>query len=114
MDKPVSLTMREYLVRTLAPKLLVSEKVIDTVVAFQFSEANAALLSNDSVEISGFGKMVFNKKKALKKMEKWQMQKAFYEEIINNPETSEQKRQTTQVRLKNLLHNIEVLKPKLI
>ena len=110
----MSLSIRDYLVRTLAVKMLVSEKVIDTVVAFQFSEANSALLSNESIEISGFGKMVFNKKKAIKKMEKWQMQKAFYEAIINNPETSEQKRQTTEVRLKNLMHNIDVLKPKLI
>jgi nucleoid DNA-binding protein len=86
--------MREYLVRTLAPKILVSEKIIDTVVAYQFSEANAAMLTNDSIEISGFGKMLFNKKKAIKKMEKFLSQKALFESIledVNAPELKKHK-----------------------
>ena len=113
MDKPQSLTMREYLVRILAPKILVSEKIIDTVIAHQFSEANAALLTNDSIEISGFGKMFFNKKKAIKKMEKFLSQKALFESILADNEISEQKRNTTKVKLNNVLANIDVLKPKL-
>lgn len=113
MDKPVSLTMREYLVRTLAPKLLLSEKVIDQVVAHQFSEANVALRDNDSVEISGFGKFLFNQKKAKKKMEKMLSQKALFESILAEPNLTEQKRHTTEVKLNNVLINIEFLKPKL-
>ena len=113
MDKPISLTMREYLVRTLAPKLLVSEKVIDTVVAYQFSEANAALADNDSVEISGFGKLLFNRKKAEQKMEKFLSQKALFESILQNPEAPEQKKHKAQLKFNTVLHNIEVLKPKL-
>lgn len=113
MDKPQSLTMREYLVRTLAPKLLISEKVVDTVIAYQFSEANAALLMNDSVEISGFGKMLFNKKKAIKKMEKFLSQKALFESILADSGISEQKRHNTTLKLNTVLNNIEVLKPKL-
>lgn len=70
MDKPISLSVKDYLVRTLAPKMLVSEKVIDAVVVHQFQEANDALKRNHSVEISGFGKFYFNHKKAVKKLER--------------------------------------------
>lgn len=113
MDKPVSLTMREYLVRTLAPKLLISEKVVDAVIVHQFSEANAALKDNESIELSGFGKLLFNKKKAYKKMEKFISQKALFESMIENPDTPEQKKHKAQLKLNTVLNNIEVLKPKL-
>lgn len=113
MDKPVSLTMREYIVRTLAPKLLISEKVVDAVIVHQFSEANLALKDNESIELSGFGKLLFNKKKAQKKMEKFLSQKAVFEAMINNPNITEQKRHAAQLKLNTVLNNIEVLKPKL-
>ena len=70
MDKPQSLSMKDYLTRKLAVNLMMSEKVIDAIVSHQFSSANEALLSNDSVEISGFGKFYFNKNKAIKRMER--------------------------------------------
>lgn len=113
MDKPVSLSMREYLVRTLAPKLMVSEKVIDTVIVHQFSEANAAMSDNESIEISGFGKLFFNKKKAHKKMEKFLSQKALFESILQDSEAPEQKKHKAQLKLNTVLNNIDVLKPKL-
>jgi len=113
MDKPQSLTMREYLVRTLAPKILVSEKIIDIVIAYQFSEANAAMLTNDSIEISGFGKMLFNKKKAIKKMEKFLSQKALFESILKDANAPELKKHKAQLKLNTVLNNIDVLKPKL-
>jgi hypothetical protein len=113
MDKPQSLTMREYLVRILAVKLLKSEKVIDAVIVHQFSEANAALHNNDTVEISGFGKFYFNQKKAKKKLQKYLDMKAAYEAMLQNPEISEQKKKSTQVRLTNLNASIETLKPRI-
>lgn len=108
----MSLSVKDYIIRKMAVKLMVSEKVIDTVVSHQFNSANEALKDNKSVEISGFGKFVFNQKKANKRMEKLLSQKAYFQSVIDSPETSEQKRLSTQVKLTNVLHNIEVLKPK--
>ena len=113
MDKPISMSVRDFLVRTLAPKLLLSEKVVDTVVAHQFIEANIALKDNHSIEISGFGKFLFNQKKAQKKMEKMLSQKALFEAMVENPDTPEQKRHKAQLKLNTVLNNIEILKPKL-
>jgi nucleoid DNA-binding protein len=113
MDKPVNLSIRDYLVRTLAVKLLVNEKVVDTVVAHQFSEANEALRHNDSIEISGFGKFFFNKKKAVKKMEIMHKQITSLERQLANPETTEHRKAIAQQKISSLTANIEQLKPRI-
>ena len=52
--------MKDYLIRRLAVKLMTSEKTIETVINHQFQSANEALLNNKTIEISGFGKFIFN------------------------------------------------------
>jgi nucleoid DNA-binding protein len=64
MDKPVTTPLKDFLIRKLAVKLMKSEQIISEVVAHQFKTANEAMLTNDSIEISGFGKFYFNHKKA--------------------------------------------------
>jgi nucleoid DNA-binding protein len=113
MDKPISLSVKDYIIRKMAVKLMLNEKLIDAVVNHQFQSANDALRGNKSVEISGFGKFLFNDKKANRKMEKLLSQKAYYELMLNNPEVSEQKKSSTRIKLTNVLNNIEFLKPKL-
>jgi nucleoid DNA-binding protein len=113
MDKPVNLSMRDYLVRTLAVKMMVSEKVIDTVVAHQFSEANEALRHNDSIEISGFGKFFFNKKKAVKKLETMHRQKEALEKQLANTETTEHRKNIAEQKISSLTASIEHLKPRI-
>jgi nucleoid DNA-binding protein len=113
MDKPVSLSMREYLVRTLAVKLMLSEKIVDAVVVHQFSEANVAMSLNDSVEISGFGKFVFNRKKAKKLMEKLLSKEKYFNSLLEDESLSEQKRQSIINKLNNNTLAIDILKPRI-
>lgn len=113
MDKPISLSMKDYLIRTLAVKMMVPEKTIEAVINDQFNSANEAMKIHNTVEISGFGKFIFNYKKAQKKMEKMLSQKELFESRLNDPSISEQKRNTEMVKLNNVIHNINVLKPKL-
>lgn len=112
MDKPISMSVKDYLVRTLAVKLMVSEKTIETVVNHQFQSANEAMDLNNSIEISGFGKLFFNVKKAGKKVEKLQAKKAAMERIINDVNTSEQKRKSSIVTLEKTIVQINQLKPR--
>jgi nucleoid DNA-binding protein len=113
MDKPVSLAMKDWLIRKLAPKLMISEKTLEAVINHQFQSASEAMLSNKTVEISGFGKLIFNDKKAIKKMHTYrQIEKALLN-ILDKPDLSEAKRASTQLKLQSTRHNIEVLKPKL-
>jgi nucleoid DNA-binding protein len=113
MDKPISLSVKDYIIRKMAVKLMMSEKAIDAVITHKFSSANEAMRDNKSVEISGFGKFVFNQKKANQRMEKMLSQKAYFESLLQDPQISEQKKASTQTKLTNVINNIEVLKPKI-
>jgi len=113
MDKPVSLSVKDYIIRKMSIKMKLTEKVIDNVVTHQFSSANEALVSNKSVEVSGFGKFVFNDKKAISKMAKLHIQKGIFENMVNSAELSEQRKASAMVKLQNALLAIETLKPKI-
>lgn len=113
MDKPISLSVKDYIIRKMSVKLMTSEKVIDMVINHQFSSANEALKDNKSVEITGFGKFMFNERKANKRMEKMLSQKALFESVLQDPQVSEQKKASTQTKLTNIIINIEALKPKI-
>lgn len=110
MDKPMSLSVKDYLIRKLAVKLMVSEKVIDAVVNHQFSSANEALASNKTVEISGFGKFIFNQKKAEKKMAKYLAIKEALERKVKVPEHDTN---ANRLKLEGITLAIQSLKPKM-
>lgn len=114
MDKPISLSMKDYLIRRLAVKLMTSEKTIEAVINHQFQSANEALLNNKTIEISGFGKFIFNDKKALKKMSKYKDIQRAYQRHLENPELSENKRRVTELKLQSITEAINALKPKII
>lgn len=110
MDKPRHLSMKDYLVRTLAVKLRIPEKTLDAVISHQFNSANEAMLTNNSIEISGFGKLLFNKKKAEKKMVDLLRIKGHLENKLNTPEGNTPQ---NRVKLESVMQNIATLKPKL-
>ena len=112
-DKPISLSVKEYLIRKMAVKMRISEKVLETVINHQFQSANAAMSQNKSIEISGFGKFFFNEKKAHKTMEKFLSQKALFEKWANDETLPEAKRQSARLKLQIALDGIRDLKPKI-
>jgi hypothetical protein len=113
MDKPTSMSVKDFLVRKLSVQLMTSEKTIEAVVNHQFQSANIAMQENETIEMSGFGKLYFNKKKAQKKMDKMLSKAALFTKQTNNAELSEQKRTSAANKLANTLIGIETLKPKL-
>lgn len=113
MDKPISMSVKDYLVRTLAVKMMLSEKMIETVVNHQFQSANEAMDTNNSIEISGFGKFYFNEKKAQKRLIDLNRKKNLMLEFIASAETSEQKKRSSQVTLEKTEALINLLKSKI-
>lgn len=111
--KPNSMSMRDWLIRRLAPKLLISEKTIEAVINHQFQSANEALLNNKTVEISGFGKLIFNTKKAVKRMSMLQAMEIALQRQIENTELSDNKRRIAGVKLESVRQAIIALKPKI-
>ena len=112
MDKPISMSVKDYLVRTLAVKMMISEKTIETVINHQFQSANEAMDTNNSIEISGFGKFYFNEKKAQKRLVDLTRKKNLMLEFIASADTSEQKKRSSQVTLEKTEALINLLKSK--
>lgn len=113
MDKPISLSVKDYLIRKMAVKLLKSEKTIEAVINHQFTSANSALLKHNSLELSGFGKLLFNVKKANKKFDRMLIQKEMLQKQLVNPEVSEKRKETAKAKLDSLEIALEILKPKI-
>ena len=109
MDKPISLSVKDWLIRKMAVKMMVSEKTIEAVVNHQFQSANEALSQNKSVEISGFGKFIFNDKKGQKKMAKLEQMERALKAKVENPET---RTTLNESKLASVRTAIQILKPK--
>ena len=114
MERPKSLTIKDFLIRKMSVRMLIPEFTLDAIVSHQFQSATQAMLNTKSVEISGFGKFVFNDKKAVKKMEKLLSQKALFEKLMNDDSLSEQRRNNARLKYESVTLNISVLKPKII
>lgn len=113
MDKPRSLSIKEYIIRKMSIKMNTAEKILEAVVNHQFQSATLAFADQKSVELSGFGKFLFNEKKAVKKMEKMMIQKQVLEETIIDETVTDRKKKSAQIKLESLLVAIEILKPKI-
>ena len=113
MDKPISMSVKDYLIRMMAVKTMTSEKTIEAIVNHQFQSANDAMHVHNSLEISGFGKFFFNTKKAERKMEKLLSKKQAFERIVSSPTESEQRKKSASNKLDNTLMGIEALTSKL-
>src|SRR5688572_8805261 len=103
MDKPISMSVKDYLSRLLSIKTNIPLKTIEAIVEHQFQGANEALKANYSVELSGFGKFLFNHSKAHRKYIKNLSKKRLFESQVNNPLLSEQKRSSAQTKLENTI-----------
>ena len=114
MDKPISMSVKDFLVRTLAVKMMMNEKTIEAVVNHQFQSANEAMDLNNSLEISGFGKFYFNEKKATKRLGQLNAKKQAIEKIIIDETTSEQKKRSSKVTLEKTEALINLLTTKTI
>ena len=113
MNKPNTMSVKEFIIKRMAISLVVSEKVIDNVIQHQFDSANDALNTNDTVEISGFGKFFFNTKKANTHYNKLLAMKQAYENILADPSITEKRRHSTEQRMITVLSDIKMLKPKI-
>ena len=113
MDKPVSLSVKAWIIRQMSVRMFIQESIIETVVNHQFEAAYVALDKCGSLEFSGFGRFYFNRKKALKKFEKVKNQIREFTRIVEDPLTTETRRKQVEYKLKITLKIFEYLKMKL-
>ena len=112
MERPASMSVKEWIIKKMAVNMVIPEKVIDSVVTHQFDSANDAVNVHKSVEISGFGKFYFNQKKALTQYNKFLGIKNTYEKMMLE-EMSDVKRNSLELKMKIIESSIKTLKPKI-
>lgn len=112
MEKPMSMTLKEWLIKKMAIDLVISERIINDVITHQYDSANDALNLNNSVEISGFGVFHFNQKKANLHFKKLHAIKQAYYNMLDNPLIDEKNKALTERKIENINLAIKTLKPK--
>lgn len=110
MDKPISLSVKNFVIRKLSVDMIIPESVIEMVVNYQFMTAIKETSTNKSIEISGFGRFLFNEKKALRTMAKYIDQLKMYREELDDVEITEKKRRNLGMRIDSIEGYIEALK----
>ena len=111
-DKPMSMSVKDFLIRRLAVKMMISEKTIEAVVNHQFQEAIQATGKHKSLEISGFGKFFFNEGRAKRQMAKYEDIKAAYEKKLKDETLTDQRKRSLEMKLESVKDSIRDLKPK--
>lgn len=113
MDKPISMSVKDFLIRQMAVKLMTPESTIEAVINHEHQSAAQALQTNYSVELSGFGKFYFNVKRARKKVEKEISKIRYFSSLMEDASISEAKRQSAKNKLTNTVNNLRTLKPRI-
>jgi len=113
MDKPVSLSVKAWIIRNMSVRTQMQEREIEMIVNHQFDSAYTALESCNSLEFSGFGRFFFNKWKALKKLEKFKSQINEFSRILNDPSSTEIRKRNIEMKLQMTRKNFEYLNTKL-
>lgn len=112
-DKPISMPVKDYLIRILSVKLNTPEKTIEAIVNHQCQRALDKMATEYSVEFSGWGKFFFNHKKAQKKLEKFYSKLAMFKASLEKEGITEAKRISLNNKIADAERYIAVLKPKL-
>lgn len=113
MEKPVSLSVKEWIIRNMSTRIGVSERIIETVINDQFEGAIKAMNTCDTLEFAGFGKFYFNRKKAGKKLERLVLLKEELTIASTDVSLTAQKRHTAALKLITVTKVIEDLTTKL-
>lgn len=108
----MSLSVKNFLIRKLSSDMIIPEATVEAVVNHQFAEVVAATEKLGSLEISGFGKLLFNRKKAELRMVKYMNTKQLYERQLQE-ELTPPRRRAIESRMGTLMVSIEALKSML-
>lgn len=112
MERPTTMPLKEFLIKKLALSSLIPESTIKAVIDFQCTEGFKATAEKNSIEFSGFGKLVFNRDKALKRMEMYVNAHALYVKELET-DLSPTKRRNYEKRLASVIKDMEFLRIKL-
>lgn len=105
-------SVNKLLIRTTAVKLALSERLVETIVNYQFQSTNEAMGINNSVELSGFGKFLFNNTRAKKRLKSLEKTVSILGDPTN-PQTMSKSPVFVERVLEDTKKHIAHLKPKI-
>lgn len=112
MDKPQSMSVKDYLMRKMSISMNIPLKTIETVISHQFEGMNEAFRQHHTVELSGFGKFILNYKKTVRTLEKNYSKVRGCKQFLLDETLTEQKRASWELKMNNALKQIELLTKK--
>jgi len=116
---PISMSHRDWFVKQLSKSLDVEHSIVDRVIRHQFDSVVQAVQKNKSVEISGFGLIVWNEKRALKKVESMNTSIDKFKDLLSDADNDSDVNKFTEIiddmliRRKVLINRIYELNPNL-
>lgn len=115
MDKAPSTSVKDFIIRKMSVRTNIPAKTIEAIVSHQMEDINKALQKEGvyTVEISGFGKLVFNHKKAQKKLEKNLSKEQLFRNKLALPNLTEREIASYTLKLENTLKWMDGIKQKL-
>lgn len=111
--KPMSMSTKDYLLRVMSVRTKIPLKTLEAVVNHQFQGMLEAMQTEYSVELSGFGKFLFNHKKAQKKYDKQLSKIVMFENKLKSPDLTEKQINSYKLKLENAVKMANEIKPKL-
>lgn len=113
MEKPRNIPLRNFIQKRISVELAISEDVIDKVITHCFSSASRAMLTNNTVEISGWGKFIFDKKRMFKHISKLEDTIKKHELLIQDGQISEKQKIGSQKKIDGANKDLLVLKQRM-
>ena len=106
--------LKDYLLRIMSVRTNTPEKTIEAVVQHQFEEITKAMQSSsiNSIEVSGFGKFIFNPKKAIKKWDNYTKDRKRLEEAAKMAEEGS-KKETLEAKAQTYIKWESNIKPRI-
>ena len=112
MDKPLTMPIKDWLIRRLSVDMMVSERVIHAIINHQYETGRQKMTEVDSIEFSGWGRFTFNRKKAEKKLNYFREIEGAYMKQQEG-DISPQKARSLEGKLRILKESISYLENKL-
>jgi nucleoid DNA-binding protein len=112
-NRPLSMSTKDYLLRVMSVRTKIPLKTLEAVIEHQFKGMLEAMQTSHSVELSGFGKFLFNNKKAQKKYDKQLSKIEQFENKLKQPDLTERQIASYSLKLENTKRVANDIKPKL-
>lgn len=112
-EKPSYISFKDWTVKQMALSSNVSERTIHNIITHEFTALSEAMFANETLEVSGWGKFIFLRNKAIKKVTRLHLLKKTYQNTVDNSEETDLRRKNAEYKIISVQKTIDFLELKL-